>query len=129
MERKIFLEKNRSLISTNVERKIDVDLSTKTRLLPNHNLMDNFSLYKQYNKERDECNKFRVILNVNPICSNVLYNVRTEIVINEGSSGCTLLIGDKSLSKSTYAHTATNTMTCKKRREIFSPLSFVHQPI
>lgn len=127
MERKIFLEKNRGLISTNVERKIDVGLSTKTRLLPNHNLMDNFSLYKQYNKERDECSKFRVILNVNPICSNVLYNARTEIVINEGSSGCTLLIGDKSLSKSTYAPNATNTITSIKYMDAIRNTEYSHK--
>ena len=109
MEQKLFLERNRSAFSNDVERTINVGLSTKTRLLPNDNVSDNFSLFEQYNRERDECNKIRLILNVNPVCSNVLYNARTEIVLNEGSSACTLLIGQKSLDKKTYAPNAVNT--------------------
>ena len=109
---KVFLEKKRSKFSNNVERSINLDLSTKTRLLPNDNIIDNFSLFEQYNRERDKCEKYRIILNINPICSNVLFNARTEIVVNEGSSACTLLIGDnKKLSKSEYAENAVNTLT------------------
>lgn len=99
MEQKIFLEKNRSKFSNNVERSLNLDLSTKTRLLPNDSIVDNFSLFEQYNKERDECSKYRLILNVNPICSNVLFNARTEIVLDEGSSECTLLIGNTKVEK------------------------------
>lgn len=109
MEQKIFLEKNRGKFSNNVERSFNLGLSTKTRLLPNDNVVDNFSLFEQYNKERDECSKYRLILNVNPICSNVLFNARTEIVLNEGSSDCKLLIGNNTLDKKTYATGAVNT--------------------
>lgn len=108
MEQKIFLEKNRGKFSNNVERSFNLGLSTKTRLLPNDNVVDNFSLFEQYNKERDECSKYRLILNVNPICSNVLFNARTEIVLNEGSSYCKLLIGSNTLDKDTYAKNAKN---------------------
>lgn len=111
MKQNLFLEKNRSEFSNNVERTINVGLSTKTRLLPNDNILDEFSLFEQYNRERDECNRFRLILNVNPVCSNVLFNARTEIVLNEGSSACTLLIGEKSLEKETYAPNAENTIS------------------
>ena len=99
MEEKIFLESNRSEFSNDVENAINLAFSTKTRLLPNDSISDEFSLYKQYNKERDECNKVRLILNVNPVCSNVLFNARTEIVIDEGSSACTLLIGKTTIEK------------------------------
>lgn len=109
MEQKIFLEKNRSKFSNNVEGAMNLALSTKTRLLPNDNVVDNFSLFEQYNRERDECSKYRLILNVNPVCSNVLYNARTEIVLNEGSSDCKLLIGSNTLDKNTYAPKAVNT--------------------
>lgn len=109
MEQKLFLEKNKSVFSNNVERSIKLDLSAKTRLLPNDNIVDKFSLFKQYNKERDECTKYRIILNVNPICSNILFNARTEIVLNEGSSACTLLIGNTKLDKKKVSPNAVNT--------------------
>ena len=109
MEQKLFLEKNKSVFSNNVERSIKLDLSAKTRLLPNDNIVDKFSLFKQYNKERDECTKYRLILNVNPICSNILFNARTEIVLNEGSSACTLLIGNTKLDKEKVSPNAVNT--------------------
>ena len=108
MEQKFFLESKRNKFSNDVERAVDLALSTKTRLLPNDDALDEFSLFEQYNKERDECRKYRIILNMNPICSNVLFNARTEVVINEGSSACTALIGKNSVSKSKYAPNAIN---------------------
>lgn len=111
MSKKIFLEKNRNKFSNNMESAFNLALSTKTRVLSNENVVDNFSLYEQYNKERDECNNYRIIMNINPICSNVLFNNKTEIVINEGSSACTLLIGDKKLEKDIYAINAQNTIS------------------
>ena len=126
MKQNLFLEKNRSEFSNNVERTINVGLSTKTRLLPNDNILDEFSLFEQYNRERDECNSFRLILNVNPVCSNVLYNARTEIVLNEGSSACTLLIGEKSLAKETYASNAVNTTSPIKYMDAIRNTEYSH---
>ena len=126
MAQKLFLERSRSEFSNDVERTINVGLSTKTRLLPNDNISDNFSLFEQYNRERDECSKFRLILNVNPVCSNVLYNARTEIVLNEGSSACTLLIGNKSLDKATYAPNAVNTTTPIKYMDAIRNTEYSH---
>lgn len=99
MDKKIFLESNRSEFSNNVENALDVAFSTNVRLLPNNSISDEFSLFQQYNRERDNCNRFRLILNVNPVCSNILFNARTEIVLDEGSSGCTLLIGNTKIEK------------------------------
>lgn len=126
MEQKLFLERNRSVFSNDVERTINVGLSTKTRLLPNDNVSDNFSLFEQYNRERDECNKIRLILNVNPVCSNVLYNARTEIVLNEGSSACTLLIGQKSLEKAKFAPNAVNTTSSIKYMDAIRNTEYSH---
>ena len=94
MERKIFLEENRSKFANNVESNINVDLSTKIRMLPNDNIDEDFSLYEQYNKERDECTKYRLIFAINPLCSNVLFNMKSEIVVNEGSDDCKVLWDD-----------------------------------
>lgn len=108
MEQKIFLDGSESKFSNNVERAITMALSNKTRMLPNEDALDNFSLYEQYNRERDECRNYRIILNINPICSNILFNARTEIVVNEGSDNCDLLIGNKTFNKEEYAKNAVN---------------------
>lgn len=105
-----FLEKNRSEFSNDVERTIQLGLSTKTRPIPNDDIVKELSLFEQYNKEKDGCNKYRIILSVNPICSNVLFNKKTEITLNEGSENCKVVLdnGD-SLPKNEYAPNALNT--------------------
>lgn len=88
---KLYLEKNRSSYSNNKEGVINFTLSNKTRQLPNNDVSTTFSLFEQYNKERDECERFRLIVNINPICSNILFNTKTEIVRKEGSSSASCL--------------------------------------
>lgn len=105
----VFLEENRSVLSNNVENNLKIDFDTKKRLLPDESLVDNFSLYEQYVKERDECCDYRLILNVNPLCSNVLFNTISEITINEGSDSCKCLnFMNNGLDKQAYAKNATN---------------------
>ena len=79
---KILLEKNRSVSSSNNENHIDSEFFLKERLLPNEDISDVFSLYDQYNKEIDECTRFRILLTLNSVCTNALFNVKTEININ-----------------------------------------------
>lgn len=106
---KLYLEKNRSSYSNNKEGVINFTLSNKTRQLPNNDVSTTFSLFEQYNKERDECERFRLIVNINPVCSNILFNTKTEIVRKEGSSSASCLF-DKtsSWSKSEVADKALN---------------------
>lgn len=106
----IFLQKNNGCFSNNVENKLDVNFSTKVRLLNNEDLTREFSLIEQYNRERDECERFRLIVSINPICSNVLFNPKTEIVINEGSNDPKILCDcDKGyVYKTELAEKATN---------------------
>lgn len=127
MSKKIFLEKNRNKFSNNMESAFNLALSTKTRVLSNENAVDNFSLYEQYNKERDNCSTYRLIVNINPICSNVLFNNKTEIVINEGSSACTLLIGNKTLSKDAYAPNASNTINNISHLDALRNTEYTHK--
>lgn len=112
---KIFLQKNNSCFSNNVENKLNVDFSTKIRLLPNNDLSKEFSLNTQYNKERDNCDRFRLIIGINPICSNILFNSKTEIIIDEGSFNPSIVCDCNSantnnilIKKSTHAKNATN---------------------
>ena len=108
MIQEIFLEKNRGKFLNNVEKSIDVDFSTKTRLLPMDNITQKLSLNEQYNKERNECNKYRLMFTINSVCSNVLFNNKTEILFQEGSHRCISLNTNK-LSKNTYVSDAINT--------------------
>lgn len=106
---KIFLEENRSVRSNNVGHDLNIDFDVKKRLLPDENLVDDFSLYQQYLRERDECCKYRIILNVNALCTNVLFNSITEIVIDEGSDTCKCLnFFNGGLNKATFAKNAVN---------------------
>ena len=108
MEQKVFLESNRSRTSIDKESRVGIQLSTRTRLLPSDNISGVFSLSEQYNAERDACEKYRVILAVNPICSNVLYNRKTEVVRNEGSDNVTVL-SDTGIDPSSISQTIENT--------------------
>ena len=86
----ILLEKNKSKNSVNVENFVNLDLTSKSRLLPYNDISDTLNLTKLYQQERDESTKYRLLFTVNPICSNVLYNMRTEVVREEGSDDCIL---------------------------------------
>lgn len=114
MEEKIFLEINRSVRSNNINSDLDVGLSGKMRYLPDENISKTLSLLEQYNKERDECNKYRLILTVNPICSNILFNTKTEIVVNEGSDDCEVLYDGNEFSKPSKAVNTTNPVTYRQ---------------
>jgi len=69
----------------NAEKSMNVDLSAKSRLIPFSDTADMLSLNDLYIEERDACENYRMILSVNPICSNILYNAVTEPVYKEGS--------------------------------------------
>lgn len=97
-QRQVFLERNRSVKSVNTESFTNVGLSAKTRLLPYNDIADTISLYQVYNDERDVCERFRLIFTINPICTNVLFNARTEAVRYEGSDDCVLLTGITKIS-------------------------------
>lgn len=92
--RKVYLEKNRSVNNVNEESFVGINLSTKSKLLPYNDVSDVLNLNSLYTEERNSCRKYRIILAVNPICTNVLFNYRTEVVRYEGSSAATLILGD-----------------------------------
>ena len=85
MQREVFLEENKSKLSVNSESNIAVNLTGKQRLLPFDSAAETMSLYKLYNRQRDNCEKYRLIFNINPFCTNVLFNAITEPVWKEGS--------------------------------------------
>ena len=71
--------------STNENASLNVNLSGNKKLLPEDGITDTLDVYNVYLDERAKSNKFRIVINVNPFCTNVLFNPFTEIVRNEGS--------------------------------------------
>ena len=91
MDNKIFLEKVRSKESANTSSGLNVKLKGNRKLLPLNDVSDVISLMEQYTEEREKCNTIRLTCQVNPICSNILFNRISEIVKYEGSSAVTFL--------------------------------------
>lgn len=91
MDNKIFLNEFSSKKSTSNTSGLNVSLGGKRKLLPTTDMSYVISAYEQYQKEREKCNIVRLTCQVNPICTNVLFNRVTEIVKKEGSSGITML--------------------------------------
>ena len=85
MNEKILLSKNKSKVSTNVNNSLAVQLVGSKRILPCDPMETVINEIDVYNEERENCNKIRLTVQVNPICSNVLFNNLTEVVRNEGT--------------------------------------------
>lgn len=70
---------------------IQVGIDSNTAIVPTENMVATVNTYEQYIKEKDNANKYRLLFNVNTLCSNVLHNVITEIVRNEGGVNTELI--------------------------------------
>ena len=77
--------------SVNKNTTLNIPLHGNKKLLPEDAISDTMDLYDVYLQERKNGNKFRLILNINPFCSNVLFNPFTEIVKDEGSDDVLVL--------------------------------------
>lgn len=85
MVNKIFLKGFDSKRSVSTSSGLNVPLRGNRKLLPLNDLAEVISAFDVYNDERKACNKIRLTCQVNPVCSNVLFNRITEIVKYEGS--------------------------------------------
>lgn len=91
MDAKIFLQSHLSKNSSNTSNGVNVQFKGRRKLLPTNDVSEIVSQYDQYLLERESCNKIRLTCQVNPICTNVLFNPITEIVRYEGSNNVELL--------------------------------------
>lgn len=91
MDSKIFLQSHLSKKSSNTSNGVNVQFKGRRKLLPTNDVSEIVSQYDQYLLERESCNKIRLTCQVNPICTNVLFNPITEIVRYEGSNNVELL--------------------------------------
>ena len=112
---KAFLESNRNKFTRNEQMTVGVELESTRKLLPKSGRISSiFSLYEQYNYERDTCDKYRLIFTVNPICTNALYNVKTEVVVNEGSDKCKFLNAEDIDKPDNSINTSSDTITLEQ---------------
>ena len=91
MDTQIFLNEFNSKKSVSNTSGLNVALDGRRKLIPSTDTSHVISAYEQYEKERKACNIVRLTCQVNPVCSNVLFNRITEVVKDEGSSGLTML--------------------------------------
>lgn len=83
------------------EQSFGVSLANKRRILPVWPMEQPVNAYMEYLNEREACDTYRFTIQINPVCSNILFNSLTEIVKNEGSSDVECLnIKPKAISTS-----------------------------
>ena len=122
MEQQVFLDEKKSRVAQSKEHALDVSLVNKTGLLPKGAVESSLSLYQLYMNERDCSNKYRLILTVNPICTNVLFNMKTEVVQNEGTPKCISLSDDKNEVRPIKA----NNTTALNRKQAIRDTEYSH---
>lgn len=81
----ILLSEKLNKKSVNVNKTLNINVSGNKKILPETSIEGVVNAYDLYEEERSNSNKFRLILDINPFCSNVLFNPVTEVVKNEGS--------------------------------------------
>lgn len=84
-DEQIRLNSTDSVNSVNKENFLDVEIKQHTKVFPFGNVIDTIDQRQQFETERENCTTYRLILTVQPYCSNILFNTVTEIVQNEGS--------------------------------------------
>ena len=91
MKTQILLNNKKSKKSVNLQNNININLNSLTKILPTNDIIDKIDSYNVYMDEMDSSNTYRVIITINPVCTNVLFNAITEIVLNEGSDDTKVL--------------------------------------
>lgn len=84
-EERIRLTSTDSTNSVNKNSFVDVELQHHTKVFPFPSISNTIDQRELFEKERAESTKYRLILTINPYCTNVLFNTVTEIVQNEGT--------------------------------------------
>lgn len=100
MDRKIRLNKDSSVNSVNKDGMVVVELQQSTKPLHFLDIKSTVDQREIFEKERQSCDKYRLILTINPYCTNVLFNPLTEIIKNEGSDNPTIMTDNATISVS-----------------------------
>lgn len=84
-EEYIRLTSTDSANSVNKDAFVDVELQHHTKVFPFPSISETIDQREVFEQEREKSTQYRLILTINPYCSNVLFNAVTEIVQNEGT--------------------------------------------
>ena len=101
----IRLHSTESVNSVNTNEFIDVELKNTSKMFMIPNIVGEVDSYEVFQKERDKCHNYRLILTINPFCTNVLFNTLTEIVKDEGSENVEVVTDEEGV-------VAKNTVGC-----------------
>ena len=107
---KIKLNSTNSVNSLNKDTFSNIEIKQTTKPFHYLNIKETVDQYEVFKEEKENCNKYRLILTINPYCTNVLFNTLTEIIKDEGSDRLET-IGDNSKAKScgkAYGNTTPN---------------------
>lgn len=95
-DEQVRLHKTNAVNSVNKEACLNIELQTQRKKFPFPAVSDVVDQRLVFEHERATSTKFRLILTINPYCTNILFNTVTEIVQNEGTKEVgKLLIVDK----------------------------------
>ncbi len=70
MKYSILRNKNKSYGSKNVENIVGVDIQQTTKQFTHNDIVGTIDANEQFLKERDRCKDYRLVLTINPFCSN-----------------------------------------------------------
>ena len=85
-EEYIRLTSTDSVNSVNKEAFVNVELQQHTKVFPFPSISETIDQREVFEQERENSTKYRLILTINPYCTNVLFNAVTEIVQHEGTN-------------------------------------------
>lgn len=85
-EEYIRLTSTDSVNSVNKEAFVNVELQQHTKVFPFPSITETIDQREVFEQEREDSTKYRLILTINPYCTNVLFNAVTEIVQHEGTN-------------------------------------------
>lgn len=94
----LILNKNKNIGARNLENNLPLNIDSTSKPLIKKNLKEIVDLYEVYREEYKKCNKYRVTVTIKPYCTNVLFNVCTEIVKNEGDDSCEPVYDNENLN-------------------------------
>lgn len=104
-EERIRLTSTDSANSVNKDTFVDVELQRHTKVFPFPSVSNTIDQMELFESERADSTKYRLILTINPYCTNVLFNSVTEIVKNEGTD----VRGDLYIASADGVYKATGT--------------------
>ena len=88
---KFILNENLNKSSKNENMSLNLNFYGNKRILPEASIDAMIDSYEVYLNERKNSNKFRITVNINPYCSNILFNPFTEIVMHNNNGSIEVL--------------------------------------